>query len=65
MAINTKENILGAFKISKVLWYVYEVLAQYRLIEACDREKVMGFQKGKLSKSLKSFITVCASLKKE
>lgn len=65
MAINTEENILGAFKISKVLWYVYEVLAQYRLIEACDREKMMGFQKGKLSKTLKSFITVCASLKKE
>lgn len=56
IAINTEENVLGAFKMSKLLWYVYEVLAQYRLIQACDREKIMAFQHGKLSKTLKDFI---------
>ena len=28
IAINTEETVLGAFRTSKLLWYVYEVLAQ-------------------------------------
>lgn len=38
---------------------IYEVLAQYRLIQACDREKIMEFQHGKLSKTLREFIVIC------
>lgn len=59
IAVNTEENVLGAFKITKLLWYVYEVLAQYRLIQACDREKIMAFQHSKLSKTLRDFIVIC------
>lgn len=53
ITIDTEENLRSAFIISKTLWYVYEAIAQYRLIQACDREEIMSFQRGKLGKTLK------------
>ncbi len=55
----SKKNLLDAFATAQVLWFIYEILAQFRLISACDRTKIMSFQHGKISYALKEFMTIC------
>lgn len=61
MAFESEKNVLAAFNIASVLWFVYGLLAHDRLVRACSTEKLMSFQQGKLSEMLKEFITVCAA----
>ncbi len=57
MTIESKKNLLDAFSMARILWFIYDVLSQYRLMLACGQERVMSVQHGKLSKSLKEFMT--------
>jgi RimJ/RimL family protein N-acetyltransferase len=61
MKFDSEKNVLNAFEIAYVLWFVYGLLAHDRLIRACGKEKLMSFQHGKLSEMLKEFIAVCAA----
>lgn len=55
-----KNSLLEAFALARILWFVYESLAQYRLRLACDKAKFMSFQRhGKLRDQLKEFMTAC------
>lgn len=59
MNFESKKNVLDAFETAHVLWFVYNALANDRLMEACGKEKLMPFQSGKRSGTLKSFIAAC------
>ena len=59
MVFESKKQLLDAFSIARKLWFVYEILAQYRLMIACGQARLMSFQHGKLSGSLREFMTVC------
>lgn len=47
------EIVNEAFETAESLWLVYWILCQYRLMNACGREKIMAFQKGRLSNALR------------
>lgn len=55
MNFDHSQNIMDAFDIASKLWPVYGVLAIYRLVKVCDKEKLALFQHGKLSKTLREF----------
>lgn len=62
MAFESKENLLDAFAISRILWTVYGVLAYQRLMLACDKEKLISFQgRGKFSSQLIELMDLCGS----
>ncbi len=61
MNFESEKNLLNALKIAQVLWYVYGLLAHERLMQACGQEKMIAFQRGKLSKMLKELIAMCKS----
>lgn len=53
----SKENLLKAFELAKILLHVYGILASYRLIEACDKKELeLYYGAGKLSAELKEFM---------
>lgn len=55
----SKENVLNAFTISRILGLIYGALANYRLMIACGNENLKSFQgQGGLSDHLKEFITL-------
>jgi hypothetical protein len=58
MAFESKEHVSAAFKTAGILWFVYEILAQYRLMQACGKKRLMSFQHGKLSGSLREFMSL-------
>ncbi len=63
MTVESKRNLLDAFAVAQILWFVYEALAQYRLRLACDKVKFLSFQKqGRLSGRLKEFMTACVAI---
>jgi hypothetical protein len=55
----SKERLLDAFAIAKILLYVYGALTSDRLMKACGQEKLMAYQRGKLSDFLREFIALC------
>ncbi len=59
MQHESKENVLTAFEIAKSLWPVYGTIANDRLIQACGKEKLISFQQGKLSSTLRELIATC------
>ncbi len=56
LAFESKNNLLDAFAIARVLLFVYGALANYRLMLACGIEKLMAFQHGRLSGQLKELV---------
>jgi hypothetical protein len=56
--IESKETLLEAFESASILWLIYDALSRYRLINACDKERLMEFQHGRISGSLKKFINI-------
>lgn len=64
MSFESKKNVLDAFEIAQVLWFVYGVLAHDRLMKACGKEKLMPFPQGKFSRTLKELITACKMIDK-
>ena len=62
VAFESKENVLDAFETAQLVWFVYGLLACYRLMQACDKEKLMAFQHGKLKSLLKDFMAACATV---
>jgi hypothetical protein len=62
-AFESKNNLLEAFEIARILWFAYEALAQYRLMLACDKARFLSFQRhGKLRDSLREFLNEIAPL---
>ena len=59
MPFESEKNLADALEITHILWFVYRVLAQDRLMQACGREQLMSFQHGKLSEMLKELIALC------
>jgi hypothetical protein len=62
MRYNTKNRLLDAFAIAKILLFVYGALANVRLMDACGREKLMSFQPGRLGGELKELMSACAAM---
>lgn len=60
----SKNNVLEALAIAKILWFVYAALANDRLMRACDQSKFKGsFQRhGKPSIPLKEFMAMCIAI---
>jgi hypothetical protein len=58
MAFESEKNVLEAFEIAYLLWLVYGLLAYIRLMQACDIEKLMARQQGKLSEMLRELIAL-------
>ncbi len=59
MTLESKEHLTDAFETAQLLWIVYGIFAQYRLMEACGIEKIISFQPRRLSGSLKEFMAAC------
>lgn len=60
LVFESKKNLLDAFAIAQVLWFMYESLAQYRLMLACEKSRFVAFQRhGKLCDALKNFNAAC------
>ncbi len=58
--ILSDKQLLDAFEIARILSFIYGALANYRLMIACDRVKLMAFQRsGRLGDSLKEFMMLC------
>lgn len=62
MNVASKKHLIDAFATAKILSFVFEALANDRLMNACGKEKLMSFQRGKLSGLLKEFMTVCIAI---
>lgn len=62
MSFHSKQHLIDAFRLVEVVWPVYGMLAQHRLMIACGKEKIMSFQPGRLSASMKEFIVVCKTI---
>ncbi len=59
MNIESEKHLIHAFATASILWGVYEVLAQYRLMFACGVDRLISFQRGKLSNAFKEFMAAC------
>jgi hypothetical protein len=59
MNFKSKEHFLDAFATAQILWLVYGILSQYRLMIACGKEKIISFQPGRLSNSLRELKAAC------
>lgn len=57
----SKKQLEEAWRTAQTLWFVYDVLAQFRFIHACGKESIMSFQPGKLSNTLRDFIVGTAA----
>lgn len=58
LQLESRENCLKAFELSRILLPIYGALAHYRLIEACDKTELASFYgSGKLSGQLREFIS--------
>lgn len=56
--LESEKNVADILKIANVLWFVYGLLAQDRLMQACGKKQLMSFQHGKLSEMLKELIAI-------
>ncbi|KTC83780.1 phosphotransferase [Legionella brunensis] len=60
LTFESESHLLDAFAMAELLWFIYESLAQHRLMLACDKARFMSFQRhGKLSGRLKEFMAAC------
>ena len=56
----SEENFLNAFELAHILRPIFDALAHYRLIEACDETELKSFYgTGKICSQLKELIMVC------
>ena len=62
IVVYTEDKVRQAFEIASGLWYLYGVLAQYRLIIACEKNEILQKQPDKLRKSLKDFSLICKNI---
>jgi hypothetical protein len=62
MHVESKENLLAAVETTQILWFVYGALAQYRLMQACGKERLIPFQQKPLNNTLKGFIAACITI---
>jgi len=54
--IESQENVFDAFSLAQDLWFIYGILAHYRLMLACGKETIMSWQHGKLSSLFRGFM---------
>jgi hypothetical protein len=62
-SFKSKEHFLDAFEVAHILWFVYRILAHYRLMQACSQAKLMSFHHWKLGNLLKEFMALCTILR--
>ena len=62
MNFESKEPLSDALATAQLLWGVYGILCQYRLMIACGKESIMSFQHRRLSGSLKEFMALCKTI---
>ncbi|MCX7120812.1 MAG: phosphotransferase [Gammaproteobacteria bacterium] len=63
LPFESKSRLLEAFVHAEILWIIYEALAQYRLMMACDKTRFLSFQRhGRLSGALKAFMAACCAI---
>ncbi|MCX7124252.1 MAG: aminoglycoside phosphotransferase family protein [Gammaproteobacteria bacterium] len=65
MDFESKENLLDAFNIAKIVWFVYGALATERLMAACNKSKfISSFQRhGRPSIPLRELMTAVSAIK--
>ena len=58
LIFGSKQDLLEALDIARILWFIYGALGSYRLIIACDKSDfVSSFKRhGKVSPALKEFL---------
>lgn len=61
MNFESQKHFLDAFEIAEILWIVYGILCQYRLMVACGSEKIMSFQPRRLGNSFKELMGLICS----
>jgi hypothetical protein len=62
VGVESTENVFAAFELAQPVWFVYALFAHHRLMQACDKEKLMILQHGKLKSVLKDFMAACAAV---
>lgn len=55
MNVESKRNVLDAFSTAHALWFIYGILAHYRLMLACGPQTIMYWQPGKLRGLFRDF----------
>lgn len=58
-AFEPEKRLLEAFEIASILQLLYGALCGYRLMMACDKTRLIEFQPGKFSTSLREFMAAC------
>jgi hypothetical protein len=59
----SKGHLLDAFVIAHTLWFIYEALAHYRLMLACDKAIFISSQRtGRLSGRLQELLRACTAV---
>lgn len=64
ITFESRERLLEAFAIARILLFIYGALSSYRLLVACDRAKFTGsFQRhGRPGVELREFMNACLSI---
>lgn len=57
----SEKQVMDAFATANIIWPVYWTLSNYRLMLACGKDKIMAFQHGRLSNTLREFMGFCAT----
>ncbi|MEC8977398.1 MAG: hypothetical protein VYC40_00625 [Pseudomonadota bacterium] len=52
-------GVLHAIKIAGSLFYVYGLLSNDRLIQACGQKNILTYQPGRMRKELRAFLVTC------
>lgn len=55
----SEKQVMDAFATANIIWPVYWALSNYRLMLACGKDKIMAFQHGRLSNTLREFVVFC------
>ena len=62
MTVESKKHLQDAFELAKILEFIYRALAVYRLMIVCEQSGRMPLkQRGKLTGTLKEFMTACTA----
>jgi hypothetical protein len=66
MNVESKENLVEAFVIARILYFIYWALANYRLRVACDKVQFASIvqMRGRLSMALRQFKKECVLIDK-
>jgi hypothetical protein len=58
LSLYSEKQVMDAFVTAHTIWPIYWALSNYRLMLACGKDKLMAFQRGRLSNTLREFMVV-------